>query len=34
VQTFSARIKEKLNLSTASELLRVAMRWHDSQALK
>ncbi len=34
VQTFSARIKEKLNLSTASELLRVAMRWHDGQALK
>jgi DNA-binding NarL/FixJ family response regulator len=34
VQTFSARIKEKLNLSTATELLRVAMRWHDSQALK
>jgi DNA-binding NarL/FixJ family response regulator len=34
VQTFSARIKEKLNLSTGTELLRVAMRWNDSQALK
>ncbi len=34
VQTFSARIKEKLNLASATELLRVAMRWNDSQALK
>jgi DNA-binding NarL/FixJ family response regulator len=34
VQTFSARIKEKLNLTSATELLRVAMRWNDSQALK
>jgi len=34
VQTFCARIKEKLKLSTATELLREAMRWHDSQGLK
>jgi DNA-binding NarL/FixJ family response regulator len=31
VQSFSARIKEKLNLSGANELLREAVRWHDSQ---
>jgi DNA-binding NarL/FixJ family response regulator len=31
VQTFCARIKEKLNLSSATELLREAMRWHDSR---
>ena len=34
VQTFCARIKEKLKLPTATELLREAMRWHDSQGLK
>jgi DNA-binding NarL/FixJ family response regulator len=31
VQSFCARIKEKLNLSSAAELLREAVRWHDSQ---
>jgi DNA-binding NarL/FixJ family response regulator len=31
VQAFCARIKEKLNLSSATELLREAVRWHDSQ---
>jgi DNA-binding NarL/FixJ family response regulator len=31
VQAFQARIKEKLGLSTATELLREAVRWHDSQ---
>jgi DNA-binding NarL/FixJ family response regulator len=31
VQTFCARIKEKLKLTTATELLREAMRWHDRQ---
>jgi DNA-binding NarL/FixJ family response regulator len=31
VQAFSARIKEKLGLSGATELLREAVRWHDSQ---
>jgi DNA-binding NarL/FixJ family response regulator len=34
VQTFRVRIKEKLKLSTATELLREAMRWHESQGLK
>jgi DNA-binding NarL/FixJ family response regulator len=34
VQTFRGRIKEKLKLSTATELLRAAMRWHDDQRLK
>ena len=34
VQTFCARIKEKLKLNTATELLREAMRWHDSQSLE
>jgi DNA-binding NarL/FixJ family response regulator len=33
VQAFRARIKAKLNLSTANELLREATRWHDSQNL-
>jgi len=32
VQTHCARIKQKLNLSTAGELLREAMRWHEAQA--
>lgn len=32
VQAYCARIKEKLQLSNASELLREAVRWADSQA--
>ncbi len=31
VQSFCARIKEKLDFSNASELLREAVRWHDSR---
>jgi DNA-binding NarL/FixJ family response regulator len=31
VQGYSARIKVKFNLTTATELLREAMRWHESQ---
>jgi DNA-binding NarL/FixJ family response regulator len=31
VQTFHARIKEKLNLANATELLREATRWHDKK---
>ena len=31
VQAFCARIKEKLRLASATELLREAVRWHDSQ---
>jgi DNA-binding NarL/FixJ family response regulator len=34
VQAFCARIKGKLNLSSATELLREAMRWHNSQDSK
>ena len=34
VQSFCARIKEKLNLANAAELLREALRWHDSQSEK
>jgi DNA-binding NarL/FixJ family response regulator len=34
VQAFCARIKEKLKLSSATELLREAVRWHDSQEEK
>jgi DNA-binding NarL/FixJ family response regulator len=34
VQAFSARIKEKLKLANATELLREAMRWHESQPPK
>jgi len=34
VQAYSARIKEKLNLANANELLREAMRWHESQQPK
>jgi DNA-binding NarL/FixJ family response regulator len=30
VQTLNARIKEKLKLATATELLREATRWHDA----
>jgi DNA-binding NarL/FixJ family response regulator len=33
VQSFCARIKEKLKLANATELLREAMRWHDGQKL-
>ncbi len=29
VQAFCARIKEKLNIDNATELLRAAMQWHD-----
>ena len=31
VQVYCARIKEKLNLATATELLREALRWHESR---
>ena len=31
VQEYCARIKEKLNLNSATELLREAVRWHDSK---
>jgi DNA-binding NarL/FixJ family response regulator len=31
VQSFCARIKEKLNFVNAAELMREAMRWHDRQ---
>ena len=34
VQAFCARIKEKLKLVSATELLREAVRWHDSQQAK
>jgi DNA-binding NarL/FixJ family response regulator len=34
VHTFRARIKEKLKLSCADELLREALRWHDVRSLK
>jgi DNA-binding NarL/FixJ family response regulator len=34
VQAFCARIKEKLNVSNAAELLRLALRWHDSAEKK
>jgi DNA-binding NarL/FixJ family response regulator len=30
VQAYCARIKEKLNLNSATELLREAVRWHES----
>ena len=33
-QAFNARIKQKLKLSNATELLRAALRWHDSQQAK
>jgi DNA-binding NarL/FixJ family response regulator len=32
VQVFCARIKEKLKLANATELLREAVRWHENQA--
>jgi len=34
VQAFCARIKEKLQLTNATELLHEAIRWHDSQQEK
>jgi DNA-binding NarL/FixJ family response regulator len=34
VQAFCARIKTKLKLSNATELLREAIRWHESQQTK
>jgi DNA-binding NarL/FixJ family response regulator len=34
VQAFCARIKEKLNIVSANELLREAVRWHDGQQEK
>jgi len=34
VQAYNARIKEKLKLANATELLREAMRWHESQQPK
>src|ERR1700744_5696048 len=34
VQAFCARIKEKLKLASATELLREAIRWHESQQIK
>jgi DNA-binding NarL/FixJ family response regulator len=32
VQAYCARIKQKLNISSATELLREAVRWHDQQS--
>jgi DNA-binding NarL/FixJ family response regulator len=32
VQAYCARIKQKMHLATATELLREAIRWHDRQA--
>jgi DNA-binding NarL/FixJ family response regulator len=34
VQAFCARIKEKLNLTSATELLREAIRWQENQQAK
>jgi DNA-binding NarL/FixJ family response regulator len=34
VHSFRGRIKKKLKLSSATEVLRVALRWHDRQNLK
>jgi DNA-binding NarL/FixJ family response regulator len=34
VQSYCARIKEKLRLANATELLREAIRWHESQQAK
>ena len=33
VQSYCARIKQKLDLNTAAELLRVAVRWHEGQSV-
>ena len=32
VQAYCARIKQKLNITSATELLREAVRWHDQQS--
>ncbi|MDE3099698.1 MAG: hypothetical protein KGJ88_09515 [Verrucomicrobiota bacterium] len=32
VQEYCARIKEKLRLANATELLREAVRWHDAKS--
>jgi DNA-binding NarL/FixJ family response regulator len=32
VQAYCARIKEKLNVGSATELLREAVRWHDAKS--
>ncbi|HSY74513.1 MAG TPA: response regulator transcription factor [Dongiaceae bacterium] len=34
VQTYSARLKEKLKLDNATQLLHEAIRWHESQQTK
>ena len=34
IQAYNARIKEKLKIANATELLREAMRWHESQQPK
>jgi DNA-binding NarL/FixJ family response regulator len=34
VQAFCARIKEKLKLTSATELLREAIRWHETEQEK
>jgi len=34
VQAFCARIKDKLQLDNVNELLREAIRWQESQAVK
>ena len=34
VQTYCARIKEKLNLHNATELLQAATRWIDAQNIR
>jgi DNA-binding NarL/FixJ family response regulator len=34
VQAFCARIKEKLKLASATELLREAIRWHDNHQIQ
>ncbi len=34
VQTYCARIKEKLKLSSGAELLREAMRWNNTNTVR
>jgi len=34
VQTYSARLKEKLQLDNATQLLHEAIRWHESSQTK
>jgi hypothetical protein len=34
VQAYNARIKEKLQLTNATELMREAIRWHESKQQK